>query len=222
MIITAIRFAILIAIPLAVWLIILRLPIIRIAFERGEFDISASISTASVLGFRAVSVVFFAYSRVGQSFFYGTLQIKHSLFLAGLMTLSAMLLDVVLIGPLGINGLALGFSGAVAVTAIITLVLMQRQTGSLLTDNGLMQLHAKLGIAAIAMTVCMLGLSHLAVPLFPADSLVMQGLSFGITSIGGVSVFVVTGLLLRVRELTSSWRDVRSLITRLRSVRCAE
>ena len=103
----SIRGAMFLIVPSTVGLIILRVPIIEVLFERGAFDHAATLNTAFALGFYAVGLLAFSGVKLFVSAFYAIGDTKTPVKLAMISMLINIALNLILMGPLQHGGLAL-------------------------------------------------------------------------------------------------------------------
>jgi len=108
----ALRLSCFIAVPAAVGLILFRVPITRVLFERGAFSSLDTEATAWALGFYALGLPTFSATRIAAQTFYALgdtrTPVKIAMGAVGLNVVFAL----VLMGPLGHGGLALASSCA--------------------------------------------------------------------------------------------------------------
>ncbi|AGL02686.1 murein biosynthesis integral membrane protein MurJ [Desulfoscipio gibsoniae] len=118
------RLVALITYPSATLMLVLAVPVVRLLFERGAFDTTATIATASALSFYAFSVAAMSASSV---LTYTFLSLRDALMplWVGLAGLSVnIFLDYLLVDRMGHAGLALGNTIGSFVTAILFMFLL--------------------------------------------------------------------------------------------------
>ncbi|NLA07624.1 MAG: murein biosynthesis integral membrane protein MurJ, partial [Firmicutes bacterium] len=122
-----------ILVPAAVGMAVLRVPIVRIVFERGAFDSEATQATAWALLFLSPAVALFTLRDMTNRAFYAlqdtTSPMVVSIFSAGIN----IVLNIVLVGPLAQGGLALAntLSGAFGAGVLLWILKNKlRKTGS--------------------------------------------------------------------------------------------
>jgi putative peptidoglycan lipid II flippase len=125
----ALRLSVFITVPATVGLVALRAPIVRILFERGEFDAGATAATAGALAWYAAGLVAFAGARIAAQTFYalgepGT-AVRMGVLAVGVNVVAA----VALMGPLGHAGLAAASSAAAWVNLAGLLWAARRRLG---------------------------------------------------------------------------------------------
>src|SRR5688572_18834845 len=102
----ALRLAIHICVPATVGLLVLRVPITRILFERGQFSPGDTAATAEALTGYAVGLVGFATARIAAQAFYAVGQPGTAVRLGVLAVAANIVAAVLLMRPLGHAGLA--------------------------------------------------------------------------------------------------------------------
>jgi putative peptidoglycan lipid II flippase len=99
-----------VAVPATVGLVILREPIVRVLFERGEFSATDTVATAQALVGYAVGLTAFSGSRIAAQAFYA-MQAPGIAVKLGMVSVAVnVIAAVILMGPLRHGGLALASS----------------------------------------------------------------------------------------------------------------
>jgi putative peptidoglycan lipid II flippase len=192
----ALRLGLFIAVPAAVGLIVLREPIVRVLFERGEFGPGETAATATALAWYAVGLPGFSGARIAAQAFYAVGAAATAVRLGMLSVLVNVAAAVALMGPLGHGGLALAASiGAYANLAALVLA-ARRRFGAL--DGR--SLARSLGRTALAAAVVGLwcGLCRAAWPAFAGRA--SEAAALGAAVVVGALVFWVTATALGAAE----------------------
>ena len=140
--------------PSMVALIVLRIPVIRLLFERGEFDATATQLAAGALFYAAMGLVSFAWVKVLVQGFYARHDTKTPVIIAACSMVLNIILNFALIRPMGYEGLALSTSISFTVNFIALYLMLNKKVGLLWTPSfargiGIMcGAAAALGIAA--------------------------------------------------------------------------
>lgn len=138
--------------PASAFLLVLATPVVRLVFERGEFNEQSTAFTAEALVFFAIGLVFNGASLlVIRAFF--SLQLPWvPTKVAGLGVLLNLALNAALYRPLGIGGIPLSTSITSAVTFLVLLLLLERELGGLhgawIVDGAVRSLAGS-GVAAL-------------------------------------------------------------------------
>lgn len=137
--------------PAMLGLIALRVPIMRLLFERGEFSPNDTAMAATALGFYGAGLLSFAWVRISVTGFYAIQNTKTPAIVASLSMLLNIVLNFALVGPLGYKGLALATTISFTVNFLGVYLLLCRKFGKLWDRPFLTEL-GKIAIASILMT----------------------------------------------------------------------
>lgn len=114
--------------PLSVMLVALRVPIIQLLFERGNFSATATASTANIFAGLAIGLMPMAIAVTLSTIFVSLEDTKTPAFFgAGSNLISKILFSLILFMPLGAIGLALSTSLKYVVSSIILFVLLRHR-----------------------------------------------------------------------------------------------
>lgn len=197
----SLRAVFLVMIPASVGLALLGKPIIRILFQRGEFTAYSSAITYSALAFYTLGI--FAYSgvKIMVSCFYSMHDTKTPVKTAFAAVILNIVLNLILMWPLKIGGLALATALSEMANFTVLAVILQRRLGGLemraIADSFLKTVLASVGMG-IALALIAPGPSAGPARLF--------------TAIGvGIAVFIAVAYLINVREVreASRWISAR-------------
>jgi putative peptidoglycan lipid II flippase len=192
----ALRLAVYICVPATVGLLVLRVPITRILFERGRFDAADTLATADAVTGYAVGLVGFATTRIAAQAFYAIGQPGAAVRMGVLAVAANIVAAVALMGPLGHAGLAYAASLGAYVNVLSLVWLARRRFGRL---GGRMLLASTLRTAAAALPMaawCLMMLPLLAVKRGIALD---AGLLVAVIAIGG-GIFWLASVMLRSPE----------------------
>lgn len=128
----SLRLMLFITIPAMIALIALRVPIISVLFERGEFDLRSTILTAQALLYYAVGLWAFSTIRVIVAAFYALQDTKTPVRIAIVALIVNTVMSIILMFPLKHGGLALATSIASAVNVVILSAILARRIGRFL------------------------------------------------------------------------------------------
>jgi len=128
----SLRLILFITIPATVALIMLRVPILSVLFQRGAFTASSSILTAQALFYYALGLWAFSVIRVIDAAFFALQDRKSPLKAAFVALLVNVVLSVLLMFPLKHGGLALATSLASAVNVFMLSVILWKKIGAFL------------------------------------------------------------------------------------------
>lgn len=194
-----IRFVEFICIPAAVGLMVLAEPIVRLVYQRGAFTAEHTALTAGALVAYAPSLVGMAALSVITFVFYSSQETRVPVVLSIGTALLNVVLDAILVGPMGHVGLALAHSIAQTVGAFAGLYLLKR----LLSDMPFRSLgisQVKVLASSAIMGVAALALSKYLGFQKGTGGTVRDMLSGGIVMVAAAAVYAVAACLMRSEE----------------------
>lgn len=204
-----IRFVEFVCIPSAAGLMALAGPIVRLVYERGAFTPEHTALTAAALVPFAPGIAAMAAQSVITYAFYSSQETRVPVALSVGTALLNIALDMLLIGPLGLVGLALSNSVAVTAGALAGLYLLKRRLPSLpLRILGVSLLKAVLASAAMAVAARLIAwYTGFAAG---TGSLFGDVLAGGVSIAGAAVIYVVVSMVLRSEEVAMVFRAIRS------------
>lgn len=147
-----VNLVLLITIPAAVGMIVLARPIIEVAFQRGEFDVRATIMTSQALIFYSVGLVFMALRLLADRVYYSLQDTKTPMINGAISVGFNIVFNLILIKFMGHSGLALATSIATAIATILLFYGLRKKIGSLGTIS-YVKCGLKAGLASAIMGV---------------------------------------------------------------------
>lgn len=196
----AFRRLLFIAVPTAIFMILLRAHIVRLVLGSGEFDWPATIITARALAFFAISLFAQCLIPLIARAFYSLHDTKTPV----IVNVFALALNAALAFPLsrvyGIAGLALSFSIASIVNLLVLWLLLHHRLGEL--DNKRI-IRSSFFICALAVVSgwALYGTLHLAAPLVDTRTgagLLIQALAAGLV---GAGVYLGLARMFKLEEI---------------------
>jgi len=187
-------------IPSTIGLIVLAKPIVRVLFERGEFTAAES-TPLTVKAVVWYTVGLFAYGGVKstvQAFY----SIKDTVTPMKVAIFSVFLnvgLNLALMRPLGMAGLALATSVSAIVTFVVLNVLLKRRLGDI-REREIWSASRRILVASLVMGGAIYAIARSLEPL--AGGLWGQLVQVGAASVAGLAVFLAVSLALKVEEVT--------------------
>lgn len=118
----ALRNIVFVMLPASVFLVCFAVPVVRVLFERGVFDAHSTYQTASALLFYSLALTGYGASRILASAFHALQDTRTPVIVALICLGVNALLDVILMFPLGLSGLAL----ASAVSSVVNVFLLRK------------------------------------------------------------------------------------------------
>ncbi|MCP4482683.1 MAG: murein biosynthesis integral membrane protein MurJ [bacterium] len=124
-------------IPSTIGLFVLATPIIRLLFERGQFGASATIMSSYALKFYALGVLAYASVKIVATAYYSLKDTKTPVKVAVFSVFCNIILNILLMKPLELGGLALATAISSGLNAILLLYFLSKKIGSLGIFNDL-------------------------------------------------------------------------------------
>jgi len=193
------RTIIFVTLPSAVGLIALKIPVVRLLFQQGNFTPENTSATAYALLFYSIGL--FAYSALQHlnRVFYALQDTKTPVAVGIFTIIVNIALNFLLIRPLGHGGLALAYSLAGIINMLLLLYILKLRLGRLDGRKILFSFLQTLGIS------CLMGLAAYSVSTvletyLDTGSKLVQLIQVGAGVSVGVIVFVILALLLKMEE----------------------
>lgn len=136
-----VNLILLITIPAAVGLIVLSTPIVEVAFERGEFDSTATIMTSKALIFYAIGLVAMSLRLLIDRVYFSLQDTKTPMVNGAISVVFNIVLNLILVQFMGHAGLAFATSIATTIATLLLFYRLKKKIGSLGT-----MLYIKCGI----------------------------------------------------------------------------
>ena len=130
-VVKGLNVALIITIPATVGLIILANPIIKVAFQRGAYDATATYMTSGALVFYALGLIGTASRSILNRVFYALQDTKTPMINSAISVIINITLNFILIRYMAHRGLALATSISATVTAILLLYSLRKKIGAL-------------------------------------------------------------------------------------------
>jgi putative peptidoglycan lipid II flippase len=185
-----------IMIPASLGLMILARPIIRILFERGEFTSYSTFITSNALFFYTFGLFAYAGIKILVSTYYYMGDTKTPVKTASVSLVINLVLNLILMWPLKIGGLALATSIAATYNFIALYVILTRRIGDVGTSS-ILSSFARICTAAGVMAVFTFFISHAL--LQPAEIAGIRGFAgILLTILASGIVYLVTAYIVGV------------------------
>lgn len=196
-----------VTIPAMVALIVLRVPIISVLFQRGEFDASSTILTGQALLFYALGLWAFSVIRIIVSAFYALQDTKTPVKIAVIALVINIIMGIILMVPLRHGGLALATSIASAVNAVLLFFLLRRQIGSFL-DRDFYTALMKVILSSLIMGGVLFVINHVS-EFSMEQSFMDRSLILGTEILTGLVIFIIVSFVVKSREMIETVRIVQ-------------
>jgi putative peptidoglycan lipid II flippase len=180
--------------PAMAGLLVAGRPMIKMLFEHGNFDSRATGITSAALVFYSLGLPAFAYAKIFAGSFYSLRQTKVPVQAAALCMFINVCLNVILMGPLGVGGLALATSISSWLNASLLVIELRRRIGPLGGRGIFLCLLKIMFSTAVMSAACYAVLLYL-----PA------GNSLKVVAViaTGLAVYVAMARMLKIKELDS-------------------
>lgn len=191
-------------VPSSVGLIVLRTPIIRVLFERNAFTPESTLITASALMYYSIGLFAYAGVHIVSRGFYSLQDTRTPVKVAGAVMLLNVVLNLSLMWPLKVGGIALATSVSAAVNLGILVFLMRRR---MIEKNVVFEGGAVLASFLRVLSVSLIMGAVLAVlwRVMPeAESTPARAAQLGGVILAGVSVFVLLSSFLGLAEMKTA------------------
>lgn len=213
-IVTAINVVTLIIIPISVGAIILAEPIVKLLFQRGEFDARATQMTAIALIFYSIGMLGFGLRDILGKIFY-SLQDTKTPMINGII---AMVLNIVLnlafvkYTNMGLGGLAFATSISSLVTIALLSVSLRRKIGAF-GGKKIISVLIKSIIAALLMAL-VTKFTYNAIDVFLSAGFIQDAIKLAISVGLGAIVYAVSIIVLRVDEVKLIFKMINKKVKR--------
>lgn len=214
----AFRVVTLFALPAGVGLLVLAHPIIKLLFERGQFDARATEMTAIALLFYSIGLVGQAANIILTRGFYALQDTKTPVKLMGVSVVVNVILSLLLIGPLLHGGLALANSLASLLNTVMLSWFLNKHIPGM-WDAGILRFFLQAAAASAAMAAGAWGVSHFTSGLLADLGTLGLALQVGAGISTGIAVFLVAVFLLKMEEADMVISYAGKLMGRLRGSR---
>jgi len=193
----AMRFILYLTIPASIGLIVLGYPIVRLLYERGQFTAESTAITSGALRLYALGLFGMATTEIVTRAFYALHDTITPVKVAALAMIVNLGLALLLVRPLGENGLALATAVASTVEAIVLFVSARQRIPGLHTRE-LAGSALKSMVAAGLMAAVVVAFDLIAAPLGrPLGGALLLGSSIALGSV----VYLAATLVLRSDEV---------------------
>lgn len=187
-----------ILIPSSVGLMMLNAPITKVLFQRGAFTVYSTGITSSALFFYAIGLIACGGIKILVSAFYSMHDTMAPLKSAAASLVLNIALNLILMAPLKVGGLALATSVSAVFNFGMLYMMLQKKIGDFGTAS-ILSSFLRVGLASIVMALALKAL----VFRYPE----MTALTLAITIVSGIAVFALSCLVFDVKEAkeTLAW-----------------
>lgn len=186
----SVNSVILITMPISVGAFILSKPIVRILFEKGAFDVNATIITAKVLSCYAIGMVASGMRDILVRIFYSLQDTKIPMKNSILCVICNILFNLILIQTMKVSGLALGSSFAAIVAVCFLMIQLRKKIGKFNAMSILITLLKTFTASCV--------MAFIVLKLFAKISLISEFLALAVSVSIGAIVYSIIVLILKV------------------------
>ncbi|MFQ5900934.1 MAG: murein biosynthesis integral membrane protein MurJ [Thermodesulfobacteriota bacterium] len=202
----SLRLIFFISIPAMVGLMVLRIPIVSLLFQRGEFTYTDTLNTAYALLFYSTGLAAFSGVKILASAFYSLKDTMTPVKIAAVSVIANLLFCLMFIAPLKHGGLALATSLASILNFSILLLVLRKRLGPIL-EKGFYNSIIKTSLASVVMGIFIYRISLWGDWAHGTLWTKFLTLFFGLTI--GAGSFIFSAYILKSKELTA----VRELLS---------
>ena len=204
---SGLRMILMLNVPATVGLLVLATPIVRLIFERGRFTATDTAATAAALMYYGPGLVGYSAVKLLSSAFYALGNSRIPLMSSAASVAFNIAVNLMLVGPLGHRGLALGTAAAALLNAALLIGLLRARLGGL-EGARVVAACIKISVASLVMGAATYYSERaLHIPFGGADLIAQAMRVFGAIAIG-MCILALLAHLLRIEEFASFRRRV--------------
>lgn len=207
---TSINTVILIIIPIIAGAIVFATPIVKILFQRGMFDNTATSATASALSFYSIGMIGFGIRDVLLRGYYSLQDTRTPMLNSTIGIIVNIALNIILVRFLGHSGLALGTS----ISAIVTAYLLHHNLKKKIPEykkNNIATTVIKSLISATIMSIVCYSLYKVII-LYLGSTFIGEIISLGLAVLSGIVVYFLCVYSLKIEEIKYITNSIKSKI----------
>ena len=216
-IVKSVNFVILLLIPISVGAMVLCTPIVKLLFERGAFDASATKMTASALFFYAIGIIGFGLRDILSRVFYSIQDTKTPMINGAIAMILNIILNIILVKYMKHSGLALATSISSIICIILLFISLSKKIGYFGQDK-IISVLIKSVISALFMGVGT-KFSYNFINSLMGTSFIEQAISLGSSIVVGIAIYFICILILKVDEVTYIIELIKSRLNKGESFR---
>ena len=208
----ALRLVLFATIPATVGLIVLRVPIISMLFQRGEFDYQTTLLTAKALFYYSLGLWAIAGVRIVAPTFYSLQDTKTPVKIAIVVIFTDITLSIILAFPLGMGhgGLALATSISSTINLMMLVMILRKRLGGI-GGRRILASVFKISVSSMAMGVAIYFFS-MKIPWDAGSDIRERIFTLGCSIAIGLVIFFLCSYLLRTEESRSFVMIVKNRI----------
>jgi len=198
----ALRLTLFMILPAMAGLIVLGKPIVEVLFQHGKFSAQATLMTNWALLFFSLGLFAYAAVKILASAFYAYQNTRIPVIIAACCVGLNVTMDLILMRPMGVGGLALSTATASWVNMVFLYIMLRRKIG-LLGGRRILVTLLKSSIGCAGMVVfCLFIMKARGGPVFPLIVRVTVAIS------GGATIYLAIARMLRMEEWVPFWAQL--------------
>lgn len=187
--------------PTTIMLLFLSTPIIRVLFQRGEFDAYSTNITAWALTCYSIGLFSFGGIKILVTTFHALQDTKTPVKVAGICLVVNAILNFVLMHPLKVGGIALASAIAGTIDFLILFFVMDRRLGGL--QAGLLKYGLRVSLASILTGGCVYwAWQHVAIP--------HEFVKLVVIGVAGYLIYGILSFVFGINQAQRIWNYVRN------------
>ena len=199
MIVKSSNCIILLVLPISIGAIILAEPIVRILFQRGAFDATSTNMTSIALRLYSLGLLAMGIRDILTRAFYSFSDTKTPMINSSLALIINIILNFILIKPLGYAGLAISTSIASIITVILLFISLKKKNGYFGGDK-ILKTGIKSLVSGIVMGVVTLTSYNFMYDLF-GTGMIEEIMALALAVIIGALIYIILIILFKVEEI---------------------
>ncbi len=187
--------------PVSVMFVLLSEPLVRVLFERGEFDAYSTNITALSLMFFSLGLFSFAGSKILTTAFYALQDTRTPVKVAAGILVLNIVFNVVLMRPLAIGGIALASALSAIAGFFLLISLLEKRIGLFGADlwRGTVKIIGASFLLGLAVGILQEMMKLWSVP---------EIFKLAIAGTAGLGVYVSAGVFLRIAQVQMLWTKI--------------
>lgn len=211
-IVKSVNVIVLVIIPISVGAIVLSRPIVELLFQRGEFDINATVMTSNALKFYSIGMIAFGLNDIVSKIFFSLKDTKTTMLVSFITVTINIVLNFILIKSLGYKGLALATSISSLIGVFILFICLRKKIGDF-GEKRVILGFAKSIIAAIAMAIVVTFIYKILNNSMNSGT-IYQIIKIGLSVASGAVTYLIAVILLKVEEVNMIFGMIKSKLKR--------
>lgn len=207
------RLMLMLNVPATIGLMVLATPIVALIFQRGKFTAADTAATASALLCYAPGLIGYSAVKLASPAFYALRDARTPVTVSIVSMVVNITLNLLLVGPFGYRGLAVGTALSAMFNAIALVVLLRRRIGGL-DEARIADSVARIVIASLVMGAAVMAVDRFGAPLLPIAGFLGKLARVVLGIAVGVVTLAAAARALRVTEFTDAVALVRSRLAR--------